>query len=132
MHITTSLKTLPLIALLALGTALGPTSAQADEKHRYQREHSGEYRDHGKRHKSERRAHRATRVHHGHSGSHHHSRRHAYRHDYHAERHHGHRHREVVTVYDYRPRHHPHFAGFDRLGFMIGLHTGNIDLVIRD
>ena len=125
MNITTSLKTLPLVTALTMTLALAPAVSMADKEHGHHRDDYSEHqhhknkKHHGKLARTYSHHERGYKKHHGH----HHNR--------HYDRHyHGHPRYEEVVVYDYyRPR---HYIGLDNLRFMIGLHTGNIDLIFRD
>ncbi len=123
MNIITSLKTLPVISLLALGITLTPATSMAAKE--YKREHHSEYRDHGKHFKARRHSHR----HDSHSREHRRHGHHKHHRHHYVDHGHGHHHREIITVHGHRPH---HYLGLHNLRFMIGLHTGNFDLVIRE
>ena len=139
-----TLKTLPLIGLLAIGLALVPATAMAgngDRDHKQYSKKSGQHYDKG-RYRSDKHASRSRGK--GHMGKHvkyrssaghpkHYYKghqkhnRHYARHDHHYD-HRGHDRYYVVN--DYYPR--DRFIGLDHLGFMIGLHTNNLDITFRD
>lgn len=150
----TSLKTLPLISALAIGLVLSPTLSMADNgdrgRHKTQYSHDGgqshskghkgsntqsnkrHYKSHGKSHKSN----------HGHSSKHHYAKGHGHHNDHahykrginkyrydHQNSHRGHHH----TSYVVNDQHYSDYSyGLDHLGFMIGLHTNNVDIIFRD
>ena len=147
-----TLKTLPLIGLLAMGLALGPTVSMADDDDRgrgkdrvYQKHDGGKghYRGHDRSH---RRDHGHYKRGHGHKKGHKHRghkhsghkhvynhydthghKHHGYRHHNHGHRHidHGHRHVDHVVVHD-------HHYDYDPFRLMLGLHFDNIDIIYRD
>lgn len=119
MNITTSLKTLPLITALGMSLTLAPTVSMADRERGHGREHYAGYEKH------------QPKKHHG-KLARKHGREHGWKHGRRHDRHAYYPRHEEVIVYDYRHQPHRRFAGFDNLRFMIGLHTGNVDLVIRD
>jgi len=141
MKILATLKTLPLIGLLAMGLALGPTVSMADDDDRgrgkdrvYQKYDGGKshYRD---GHRSHRRDHGHYKRGHSHKkGGHKHvynshrkhgHKHHGYGHHTHGHKHHGHRHVDTVIVHD---RHYD----YDPFRLLLGLHFDNIDIIYRD
>lgn len=150
----TSLKTLPLISVLAIGLVLSPTLSMADNgdrgRHKTQYSYDGgqahskghkrsnkqsnkaHYKSHGKIHKENI----------GHSSKHHYPKEHGYHSD------HGHYKRGFTNhryghQNNHRGRHHTNYVvnehhysdysyGLDPLRFMIGLHTNNVDIIFRD
>lgn len=147
MNIITTFKTLPVIGALVLGLALAPNVALAEKGDRGN--HKGQYsQDTGKTHNKARKNNKQHKVHvndrHGHKNlrkghndkyySQHNSRKHN-RHGSHAHRDNhrhgygGHTHSHyVVNHHD----HHDRYIDFDDLRFMIGLHTDNFDIILRD
>lgn len=141
------LKTVPLITVLALGLAFAPLSAMAGNGNRghQKSEHSnssGKHHNKGQ-YRSEKHTYREPRHNnhkrslgrklnhdHGTRYSSHHNRGHD-KHVRHYPRydHRGHGTTHYV-VNDYYPR--DHYVDFDHLGFMIGLHTNNFDIMFRD
>jgi hypothetical protein len=142
-----SLKTLPLIAALAIGLALLPTLSMADngdrgghkkqyshddrqshsKGHKSSNTHSnkGHYKSHDNSHKSKNRysSKYRNKKGYGHDNSHAH-----YKPVYH-DRHRAHHH----TTYVVNDRHYSDYSyGLDPLRFMIGLHTNNVDIIFRD
>jgi hypothetical protein len=133
MKTLSTLKTLPLVGLLAMGLALAPAASMADKKDHghggdkvYQKHDSGKSHQ-GNRHKSHRDV--------GHSNKHrdgghkqvyvrgyNHYDRHIHKHGH---KHHGHRHADYVVVHD-------HYYDYDPLRLMLGLHFDNIDIIYRD
>ena len=143
MKLLTTLKTLPLVSILALGLALAPTASMADKGDRGQKER---YSQHGgKSFKGDKRGHK-DRGHgyghtkkghdkhgydrHGSHGRHQVGHAHGHGHDRHA--HHnsyaGHSHNNYI-VRDYGNQ---HYLGLGNLRFMLGLHTDNVDIIFRD
>jgi hypothetical protein len=138
-----TLKTLPLIALLALGLAL-PVASMADDdrgrgKDRVYQKHDG-HRDYGKSHRRDKGHYERGHGHksRGYAKGHHKDHKHVYnyskghRHD-HGYSHHGHKHRvyrphrhvEHVIVHDYHDE-------YDPFRLLLGLHFDNIDIIYRD
>ena len=140
-----TLKTLPIIGVLAMGLALAPATSMAGNgdrghhksgyskssgkhhdkghyrsgKHAYRKHDRGHKRNlghHLDRHYSTRYGNRHDKHYRGHSHGHH------YDHRGHATTHY------VVNEYPYRD----HYIGLDHLRFMIGLHTDNFDITFRD
>ena len=146
----TSLKTLPLISVLAIGLALSPTLSMADngdrgrhktqysfdggqshsKGHKRSNTHSNKrhYKSHGKSHESK----------HGYRSKHHYNKGHGHHNDHaHYKRdRHNHRydnHRGQHTTYIVNDHHYSDYSyGLDPLRFMIGLHTNNFDIIFRD
>lgn len=145
------LKTIPLIAMLALGTVFAPMSAMAgsgdrghhkaeqsknvgkhhsrghyrSEKHAYKEpRHNSHRRNVDRNHKRKLNHEYGTRY-----GRHHNKHvRHYPRYDHHYDhRSHGTTH-YVINDYHHRDR----YVDYDHLGFMIGLHTNNFDITFRD
>jgi len=138
-------KTIPVIAALAASLALAPmTSMARDNDHR---EHGSYSHDRGSKHEgskkyrhSRERADKHVRNSHKRHG-HKYKNKHGHRH--HGNKHRGHKHRHghnshshereaVYVMSDYGHRHPRRFIGLDDLGFMIGIHTGNFELIFRD
>jgi hypothetical protein len=139
-----TLKTLPLIGLLAMGLAL-PAVSMADRDDHRGRDHVYKKHDGGKGHKREHR-----RIHRDGKGQRDHSRhyskghkhgghnKHVYsRHYKHGHKHyghkghrhgHGHKHVDHVVVHN----HYDDWDDYDRLRLMLGLHFDNIDIIYRD
>lgn len=147
MNIRSTIKTLPLIGVLALGLVLSPMTAMADQSDRGS--HKGQYshdnsKKHNKAHKNARphKVHEYDRRGHKHAGNKHYDKRYS-RHNKHSNnKHFRHSHRDkhrhgsrrhshsYYVVNDHR--HHDHYIDFDDLRFMIGLHTDNFDIIFRD
>ena len=134
MKTLSTLKTLPLIGLLAMGLALVPAVSMADDDGRGRgkdkthqtydggKSHHGEHHDshYGKGHKHPYVRGHNKHVRHVHRPGHkHHS------HKHHSHKHHGHRHTDYVVVHD---RHYD----YDPFRLMLGLHFDNIDIIYRD
>ena len=141
MKIRSTLRTLPLVALLATGLAAAPTASMADDDDRgrgkdrvyqkydggkghYRDGHRSHRRDHGyygrdRSHKK----HGATRHVYNTPGKHGHK-HHGYAYHTHGHKHHGHRHVDTVVVHD----HHD----YDPFRLLLGLHFDNIDIIYRD
>ena len=150
MKTLSTLKTLPLIGLLAMGLALAPMASIADDgdrgrgKDRVYQKHDGgkgHYRDAGKSHRRDKghyeRGHKKSYVH-GHNKAHskghkyvqNHHRGHGYKHHGHTHKvyrphNHGHGHVDHVIVHD-------HYSSYDPFRLMLGLHLDNIDIIYRD
>ena len=131
MKTLSTLKTLPLVGLLALGVALAPVAAQAGPaKHSDDRAssmHDGgkDQRNYGhykaKKHHVHKSAHvRAHNHYRGHGHKHH-----GHKHHGHKHHRHGHRHADYVVVQD-------HHDDYDPFRLMLGLHFDNIDVIYRD
>lgn len=135
MKTITTLKTPPKILILAgsmlIGLALMPATAIASN------DRGDGYRSHSKQHTSKHQ--KSERPRHGNKYTNEHRRgydRHAY------DRHHAGHKSKKHRGHHYHPRHrntryvahnYGHHHGYlDRLGFQIGLHTGNFDIVFRD
>jgi len=133
MKTLSTLKTLPLVGLLAMGLALMPVVSMADKNDRgrgedkmYQK-HDGGKSHHGE-HRESKHDDRYYKVHkhgghkqvyvrgHNHYGGHLHK---------HGHRHPVHRHADYVVVHD-------HHEDYDPLRLMLGLHFDNIDIIYRD
>lgn len=150
MKTLSTLKTLPLIGLLAMGLALAPVVSMADDDNRgrgkdrvYQKHDGGKghYRDAGKSHRRDKghyeRGHKKGYAH-GHNKAHkkghryvqNHHRGHGYKHHGHTHKvyrphNHGHGHVDHVIVHD-------HYSSYDPFRLMLGLHLDNIDIIYRD
>ena len=143
MKTLSTLKTLPLIGLLAMGLALAPVVSMADDDDRgrgkdrtYQKHDGGKghYRDGGKSHRRDKghfdRGYSHSR---GHKKGHkyvHHNKSHGHKHHGHAHKvcsphRHGHDHVKHVIVHD-------HYRDYDPFRLMLGLHFDNIDIIYRD
>lgn len=146
MKIRSTLKTLPLIGLLAMGLTLTPAMSIADDDDRGRgRDHvykkhdggKGHYRDHSRSHRRDlgHKKHGHSHKGHKHRGhkhaynSHrkHGHKHHGYKHHDHGHRHvdHGHRHVDTVVVHD-------HHYDYDPFRLLLGLHFDNIDIIYRD
>jgi len=143
-----AIKSIPAIALLALGLALSSSPAMADKGERSS--HKGEMAKQFSHEAS--RSHRDTlkpgkrTEHRRHDGKSHKwtrkDRDHRYyiSHDggkYKRHKHHAHRdgHRHVYRGYPHSHRvvsRHDHYFDLDELRFMVGLHTDRFDIILRD
>jgi hypothetical protein len=143
MKTLTTLKTLPLIGLLAMGLALAPVTSMADDgdrgrgKDRVFQKHDG-----GKSHRADRRhfdrGHGYNKGHNkGHKKSHKYVQKHykGHGHKHYGHRHkvyrphsHGHGHVDHVVVHD----HYNYLSDYDRFRLMLGLHFDNVDIIYRD
>ena len=138
----TTLKTLPLIGLLAIGMSLPAVSMADDDKRG--RGHDRVYKKHdgGKGHQREhRRIHRDSKGHRDHGrhyskGHKHGGHKHVYNkyynhgHKHYGHKHHGHGHKHVDHVVVHN--HYDDWHDYDRLRLMLGLHFDNIDIIYRD
>ena len=141
------LKTVPLIAMLALGMALAPMSAMAsngDRGHHKAEQSKNVGKHHNRGHyRSEKHAYKEPR-HNSHRRNFNHKSKHEYgtrygrhrnkhvRHYPRYDRHYDHR-GHGTTHYVINDYHHrDHYVDYDHLGFMIGLHTNNFDITFRD
>lgn len=139
MNIFTTLKTLPLLAVLTVGLILSPTLSMAGNGEHGQ--HKAKYsqnagKSHSKSHnKGNYRSNKHSYKTHGkrYKGNHsHRSERHHRKHDYYKRGHYdhrGHRHTNYIVKDHYYPE---HFIGLDHLRFMIGLHTDILDITLHD
>jgi len=140
MTILSTLKTLPLLAVLATGTGLAPTLATAGnhnaETHRAQQsQHKAN--KHNRQHR-ERHAHTNHRSHHAdhrqkkrHFAKHHQPRRVVHSRHYREHKHVHNRYcQHPVSYRYYSPQ--PHFLSHNGLRLMLGLHTDNLDIVFHD
>ena len=152
MKTLSTLKTLPLIGLLAMGLALAPMVSMADDDDRgrgkdrtYQKHDGGKghYRNSGKSHSRDKgqynRGHGQNKGYakghnKGHNKAHNKGRKHVYNYGSgHGYAHHGHTHQvyrphthvEQVVVHDYHDV-------YDPFRLMLGLHLDNIDIIYRD
>ena len=144
MKTLSTLKTLPLIGLLAMGLALAPAVSMADDDNRgrgkdrvYQKYDGGKghNRDAGKSHRRNKgHVDRGYGHNRGHNKGHKHANKHYTGHGYkhHGHTHkvyrphsHGHGHTDYVVVHD---RHYD----YDPFRLMLGLHFDNIDIIYRD
>ena len=139
----TTLKSLPLLTLLAAGLVLSPTMVMAghgdrshskgqyshdggqshSKGHKRSNTHSNKhhYKSHGKSHNTKG---------HGHYNDHGHYKRGFNNHRYdHHDHHRGH-HNTTYVVNDHY--YNDYSYGMDSLRFMIGLHTNNFDIIFRD
>ncbi len=129
MKTLSTLKTLPLVGLLAMGLALVPTVSMAD-KNDHGRGEDKMYQQHdgGKSHHNEHRDYRyhVDSKHGGHKQvyvrGHNHYGRHVHKH---VHRHPPRGHTDYVVV-------HEHYDDYDPLRLMLGLHFDNIDIIYRD
>ena len=128
MKTLSTLKTLPLVGLLALGLALPPAVSMADDYGRGHGEDKHQKHDGGKSHHASR---HDDGHHMDHKGGGHknvyvvgydHYRRYPHKYVY---KHHGHRPADYVVVHD-------HYDDYDPLRLMLGLHFDNIDIIYRD
>ncbi len=147
----TTLKSLPLLTLLAAGLILSPAMAMAghadrghskgqysqDDRQSHSKGHKrsnkhtnkANYKSHGKSHKGnygQNSKHHYTKGH-GHYNDHAHYKRgvNNHRYDHHRGNHH--------TSYVVNDNHYSDYPyGLDHLGLMIGLHTNNFDIIFRD
>jgi len=136
MNNKTLLKKLSLLGLLTINIILTPAIALADrgdrghshESHSHDERHShnnsNDYQTHGKRHQDYQ---RYGLVYNQSRGRGHHKHYAHYKHRYDGRRHNHYR-TYVVNDDDYVND----FYIRDPLGFMIGLHTNNIDIILRD
>ena len=138
MKTLSTLKTLPLIGLLAMGLALAPAVSMADDgdrgrgKDRVYQKHDGgkgHNRDAGKSHRRDK-----TYYNHGHGHNkgfargHNKGHKHVYNNHYNVgHKHHGHGHKHVDRVIV-----HDHYSSYDPFRLMLGLHLDNIDIIYRD
>lgn len=140
MNMKTHLKALPVMAALTIGLAFAPTASMADDDDRG-RGHSYSH-DGGKHDKGKLRAKRYERgdkhrydkkhrKHHKHRG-HYYGHRHGHKHKHYRHDHHGHRPAYVVNNYGHDHYYRDRFIDLSDLRFMIGVHTGNFDLIFRD
>jgi len=147
MNTLSTLKTLPLIALLAMGLALSPAISMADNDKR-DRGHDrvstrhdggkGHHRDGGKSHRRDKghfdRGHGYSKGHKsGHKRVHSYNKGHGHKHHGHTHKvyrphRHGHGHADHVVVNN----HYDHLSEYDRVRLMLGLHFDNIDIIYRD
>lgn len=147
MKTLSTLKTLPLIGLLAVGLALSPAVSMADDDDRgrgkdrvYQKHDGGKghSRSGGKSHRRDKghydRGHSYNKGHKsGHKSVQNHNRGHGHKHHGHTHKvyrphNHGHGHVDHVVVHDsYR-----HLSDYDHFRLMLGLHFDNIDIIYRD
>jgi len=139
------LKTLPIISLLMAALTLSPAIVHAEKDHGYNkpkyshdrgrlhnnrdsRNHNKHaYNDHGRSHGKHQKEHRS------HKPKHHRNNWRGYtsKHRYNKHDNHGHRsHRPVYVVNDHH--YDDHYIGLNRLGFMLGIHTGNFDISFHD
>jgi hypothetical protein len=133
MKTLSTLKTLPLVGLLAMGLALVPAVSMADKNnHGHGKDKTHQSYDGGKSHHGvHNRSHYVHRhhKHHKHGGHKHvyvHGHNHHVRHVYRpGHKHHGHRHTNYVVVHD-------HHDDYDPFRLMLGLHFDNIDIIYRD
>ena len=151
MNIRSTIKTLPVLAILALGLSLSSNVAMADKGDRnghkgkiaQQSSHvagkshndTGKYtkrykerrydrNDNRKGHKE--RSHKYYGSHYGNKHKSHNNHAHRDKHQ-HGYRRHSHSH-NVVNHHGHRD----HYIGFDDLRFMVGLHTDRFDIILRD
>ena len=152
MNIIPSLKTLPLISAIAFGLALSPTLSMAadgnrgDHKMKYSHDRGQSHKNGHGRHKtgkSQRNSpvahavnkHRQEKQGHKHRSNNHYDRAYG-NHMYHKHGNHGHNHaysdhnhtNYVYHDYGYRGQ----YVDLDNMRFMLGLHTGNFDIIFRD
>jgi len=133
MKLTTVFNTLALPGLLAASLVLSPLNAMADNDghHAYTRKHESHQRHADNRHYRSK-----------HYYGKHHSGRHRTHRDHDSGKHYGHRYGRVYS-YEYgRPHHRSYivneyydnddYIGLDRLRFMIGLHSNNLEIIFRD
>jgi len=154
MNINTPLKTLPLLAVLAVGLVLSPTLSMAGNgdrghhKEKYShdigkshskghnkvqhRSNKHSVKTHGKSHKDNH-SHRSERHYskgHGHYNKHAYYKRGHHKHGYDHHKHYrGHSHTHYIVNDHYYS---DGLFDLDNLRFMIGLHTNNLDITFRD
>ncbi len=146
----TTLKSLPLLTLLAAGLVLSPTMAMAghgDRSHSKGQYSHDDNRSHSKGHKrSNKHSNKAQYKSHGksHKGNYGHSSKHLYTKGHgnyndhgHYKRgftnHHDHHRGNQQTTYVVNDHYYNDYSyGLDPLRFMIGLHTNNFDIIFRD
>ena len=140
------LKTLPIISLLIAGLALSPAIVYADKDHGYNKPKYSHDRGNSHQKKNSRKHNNhayndgsRTHIKHNkryrsHKPKHHRNNWRGYSTDHRYNRHHRHGHRShrqpVYIVNDYH--YDNHYIGLDRLGFMLGIRTGNFDITYRD
>jgi len=129
MKILSTLKTLPLVGLLAMGLAMVPAVSMADKNDRgHGEDKMYQKHDGGKSHHNEHRNDRyyVDKKHGGHKQVYVRGRKHysvpVHRH---VHKHPVHRHTDYVVVHD-------HHDDYDPLRLMLGLHFDNIDIIYRD
>ena len=153
MKTLSTLKTLPLVGLMALGVAMAPVVSQADTGkighaiEKQSRKHDGgkgQYRDGGKSHRSGKghydrghgyksghnKGHKKHAYTKGHKRGHnyysgHSQKNYGHKHNSHKHHGHGHKHADYVVVHD-------HYSDYDPFRLMLGLHLDNIELIYRD
>lgn len=137
MKTLTTLKTLPLIGLLAMGLALGPVVSMADDDRGRGKDRVYQKHDGGKSHRSNKghfdRGHAYNKGHKkSHKSVHSYNKGHGHKHHGHTHKvyrphshGHGHSHTDYVVVHD---RHYD----YDPFRLMLGLHFDNIDIIYRD
>ncbi len=133
------LKTLPVISMLMAGLTLSPAIAYADKDHgynkpKYSHDRGSSYRSNDDRKHNRQTYNNSRPLAKQHKPKHHKRNWRGYTSEHRYNRHsrHGHRpYRQPVYVvndhhYDNR------YIGLDRLGFMLGIHTGNFDISFHD
>ena len=130
MKTLSTLKTLPLVGLLALGVALAPVASQAGPS-KHSDDRASAMHDKGKGHGSKGHSnygHYKAPKHHAHKSAHVRAHNHNYGHvhkhhghKHHAHKHHGHghRHADYVVVHD-------HHDDYDPFRLMLGLHFDHL------
>ena len=161
MKTLSTLKTLPLIGLLAMGLTLAPAVSLAGDDDRgrdrvYQKHDGGKgkYRDHDRSHRrdyghkkhgqSHKKSHKKSHKHGGNKHVYKSHRKHGDKHAYSSHRKHGHKH-GGYTRHDHGHRHvnhghrhvdtvvvRDHHYDYDPFRLMLGLHFDNIDIIYRD
>ena len=137
MKLYSTFKKLPLIALMSLGLACSPLVASAGDGDRGR--HGQHQQDRGKpNHKSGHRSDRRDYGHYRDRGDRHNYRKgykHGYRDRHHRNKHHGHHRRHYDSHQRYGHGHHydrHHDRYYDRVGFMFGLYSDDLDIIFRD
>ena len=145
MKTLSTLKTLPLVGLMALGVAMTPVVSEAapgaighvvEKQAHKQGGGKGHYRDGNRSHRGDKGSHKRDRDHYkGHKKYGHKVREHVvyrgrgpkYGIEHHGYKHHGydHGHTDYVIVHDSYP-------DYDPLRLLLGLHFDNIDIIYRD
>jgi Ni/Co efflux regulator RcnB len=143
MNLISTLKTLPLIGVLAMGLALSPITAIADKGERSHsskghKSYNSTFRSshHNDRHSKHQKRHDGHKYRHNDRKYAHHNKRHN-KHVYnnHHVRGHGYQPRRYYThnnYYAYDRGYYDRHDVFDNIEFMFGLHTGNFDIIFRD
>jgi len=138
------LKTLPLLGILTTGLTFAPTVIYADDNEHNERKysHKRDEAHHNRntqrhnQHANNNRSYSYDKRHnkYNHKPKHHRNNWRGYHteHEHNRQTHHGYQshHQPVYIVNDHH--YSDHYIGLDRLGFMIGLRTGNFDITFHD